>query len=476
MRSLYLLFVVLPIMSGCAGSPQVAERIDYDPPRWTPEPDLARKAVLHERATLAQVDDAGLLLYWSAQPWGDAGAGLRRYRASHNLADAPAWQGYLMASLAFKAAVVHRGESGGMQETSRQEELLRLDSELRRLAGAYEKYYDITGERGLIGRSMLPGYDEPEPLPWMIDESGLSDWTRSPHTGEWWHDDLAKNHLNLAVFGLAVPLALHRRGEIELSPQTERALRGALMPLVRRLVDDEYELRDSTNQPTQFSDIGPTSFGLPNGFQRAISLHLLASAAPYDDELAVEYERRLEDWTPGLAWSLEVSGGWTRDRGPWNSDGVVGHSDAQGLALALVSLFIQEERPEHRETFRRAVAGWWRFMASELNAPYAIAYAQIVEDDPAERGSVMAPIVADLRDFPPEKRLASNEELASKVEHTPGVVQPIHNRPVDANYWKASPYERIVATEHREQRWRAAGMDYLLAYWMGRYFDLIPAR
>lgn len=481
LAALHIVLAVLAVASaqvalpGCASPPTVAEKINYDPPRWQPLTDLEEKAERHERQTLAMIDEAGWLMYRVAQPWTEPLVEDELYRRSHNLADVPAWHGYLMAALAWKMAVLHRDEPDG-RGGSDSSEMQTLDAELRRLADAYHFTYRVTGAPGLLARSVLPGYTGEQPLKWMETEAAESPWRRSPHTGEWFRDGMNKDHYNLAAFGLAIPLALDRRGEIALSTDTREVLIAALVPLVRRLVENEYILRDSLGERSPYSNLGPNSgLILPNGFHRMISLHALASAAPYDEPLRDEYEKRLGQWTDGLEFSMDLSGAWSKARGRWNRAANISDSDAQAFALAACSLLLQEDRDPHRARAQNALHGWWNFMQYELNAPFTLTYAAYVENDPQQRRAAAAGIEAELRDFPPEKYVPNGRDVESKLEVTPGELQPIHNRPIDSNYWKASAYERVTETERQTEN-RYAGMDYLLAYWMGRYFDLLPAR
>ncbi|MCP3904118.1 MAG: hypothetical protein GY715_10845 [Planctomycetes bacterium] len=463
----------LVLTTGCAGPPKVDAPAPLESPRWTPVPDLAAKAAMHETSTFAMVDENGLLTYTAYLPWGDAPAGdtsdpvaLENYRFSHELPDAPAWQGYLMAALGFKAAAMRRADPHASVSD--------VDADLRRLAGALHRFYVVTGEPGLLGNTMVPGYTGAEPLFWMAPDAHKP-WVRSETTGEWWRDGVNKGHLNLAMFGCAIPLALERRGELELTAQTRAALRDAMVPAVARLVRDRYRIHDRRGRTTQHGDLGPDALILPNGFNRVLVLQMLCAAAAYDADLAAEYDTRRGRWVSGIGWSLEVAGGWTESRGHWNKAANVSANDVQHFALAACALLLQDQRDPLAEEVRRGLVGWWRFMRHELNAVYTIVYAHFMEPDAEQRALIMAPILDELRDFPPVKRLAPPEDLLELLEDTPGHVQPIANRMITDNYWKANPYRRVTAHAPRHPKLHAAGMDYLLAYWMGRYFDVISA-
>jgi len=462
----------LTLIAGCASPPTIAERNTYRPPRWEYMPNLAKKAALHEQQCEEMINEAGMLCYWQRVPWdrladGRFDAASERYLSSHDLADVPAWQGYLMAALAFKGAIAQRDRDA--------QEVADVNAQLQVLAEWYTHFFDVTGEPGLIGRTLVTGYSGAEPLAFMTeDDLDRAHWRRSKTTGEWWLDDLAKGHLNLAVIGLAVPLALDRHGELNLDGSTRRALTAALMPIVKRLVENEYVVLNAEGEPTRFSDITPNSFLFPNGFQRIVAWQVLASAAPYDDDIRDEYEEKLDEWKSGLVWSMESSGDFARARGRWHTAAQISNSDSQQLALAAMSFLLQEEREEHRAPVLDALDAWWDFMQYELNAPFTLVYAHYYEDGPGRKRSITAPIIQELRDFPPVKHPSRFENEEESIRLTEGVVQPIWNRPVDVNYWKANAFEEVLETETPNTRVRYAPMDYLLAYWMGRYFGLVP--
>ena len=130
---------------------------------------------------------------------------------------------------------------------------------------------------------------------------------------------------------------------------------------------------------------------------------MLASAAPYDAELAQESEEKLEDWKSGLVWSMESSGDYARWRGRWHTAAQISNSDSQQLALAAMSFLLQEDREEHRRPVIDGLDAWWDFMQYELNAPFTLVYAHARYEGPGNRQRTVTPIIAELRDFPPVK-------------------------------------------------------------------------
>ncbi len=285
-------------------------------------------------------------------------------------------------------------------------------------------------------------------------------WMQGP-TGIWWRNGVAKGHLTLACFGLALPLVLERRGDITLTPETRRTLLAVLLPAVRRLATHDFRIRDRDGRPTQFGNLSPQGL---NGFNMVLTLSLLRSAAPYDAGLHHLYEEKVVTWAGPIAWSLTRLAGLVRSLGHARL-GKPSYSDMQLIALAATALLMQEHRPRPARAIRRGLTGLWSFMAAERNAPFTLCYTALVA--PAEGAVRLPEIVADLRDFPIHKR-----PVHGRVVHT-GEVQPLANRPIDSNYWKASPFARLAAPGTPAAS-RLGGQDYLLVYWLGRYFNLLP--
>lgn len=465
--SLTLLSLVL-LCSSCASRPPKVARCD---PWYTTEDDLAAKAAAHRRHTQSLLNEQGLLLYRACLPWGNSDEGVWNYRDSHDLADAPAWHGLEMASLAFEWAVTGRV----------------CDGKIQRMADALLEFYDITGVPGVLARCYLADYTGPR-LHWMEDptERPFNYWMQGVG-GRWYRKGLAKNHLNLAVFGCAMPLHLDRIGAIHLSRETREKLVAVVVPAVRHLIEGGFRIRDADGTFTRFGDLRPdvtvSPFGLPvslaaNGFNRVLALHLMLSASPYDPEIRRIYDLKARDWAEGIGDSMEVLGELVSWLGRQNYD-KPSHSDMAAFGMASMSILLQESRRDVVRSVRRGMTGVWQYMRYEVNPLFTIPYSLI-----RECPSRIDDVVMTLRRFPmpSEKRFYRFETVVDSSR-----VQPIHNRPPSSNYWKSSPYRRVAASavmtpptpvlSHRTGAEVVySSQDYNLAYWMGRYVGAVPAR
>lgn len=439
---------------GCA-----APQLDYKrPARFDYQPNLKQKAEVFESEAIAKITANGLLLY----RWHEDFAVTDNFQRSHNLADGTAWQGYLIAALAFKAATLARA---GQYDADTKND---ISSVLVRLAGFFNHCYDISDTPGLLCRSALPDYDGPDPLPFMLPPGEDYWWSRTHVTSSWRLNRPNKDHVNMAGAGLSIALALNHRSNL-FTPAAKNALLGALEPLVLRLVNDGYLVKDQWGNATTFPDFTPNSWLIPDGFNRVSALQLLAAVAKHGSNLTLqsEYEARLAEWGTGYAWPVHLVGWWTRVWGHWHRKGTPGHSNPQALAMAAYSFYLNEDNEVYRDTLKGALKGFWRFMKYEPNGIYTPIYLEIVGTEPADEKARMRVVIDELKSMPAEKRRVIEERktIARKV-------QPIHNRFVDRNYWKANPFERARGPRV-ETNTRFAGMDFLLSYWMGRYFQLI---
>jgi hypothetical protein len=259
-----------------------------------------------------------------------------------------------------------------------------------------------------------------------------------------------------------MPLILERRGDVALAEDTRRALLDVLLPAVRQLVEDGFRIRDWDGRFTRWGNLGPQFM---NGFNMVCTLSMLRSAGAYDEALGRLYDEKVEQWGWRIASSLQALGTVLRTTGhSWI--GKPSYSDLQCLALAGLTVLMQEDRAEPVEKIREGLAGPWAMVRYERNAPYTLCYAALVR--PGEADRPVAEMIQDLRDFPAEKRQREVEKESTSR------VQPLANRPFSSNYWKSSPYRRVVRVGKPIPS-TYTGQDYLLVYWMGRYFGLVPA-
>ncbi len=366
---------LLLITPGCVVIPKVAPRA----PIYTPPTDtLLVKAAIWETATMAMVNEQGLLLYkaWDPATWNMDAKGQLDYLESHNLADAPAWHGRLMVALAMAWAV---------DGTDR-------DPALEKLTDGLLEYYTISGQPGLLGRSYLKANPHNHNLTWMVDEAARPGkfWKKTP--AGWWRTGLAKNHLLGAVLGCAVPLHLHETGRIRLNMTTHAKMVAFVVPAVQRLAKGNYQIIGYDGMPTEYGDLRPAvvpqgyvdlvkpyvgflgvdpddldNLAKPiNGFNMTLVLSMLRGAAPYDPYLAQLYETEAKAWGGGISLSLRLLGQVIKRVGHQKL-GKPSYSDMEAFAFAAMALLMMEPDGDLANNVKKGMKGLWGFMQFERN-------------------------------------------------------------------------------------------------------------
>jgi hypothetical protein len=470
-----ILLVALVVSGvGCTNVPDLADRAPwYEVPTNT----LEEKAALYRQSTTAQVNSQGLLLYtaWGPSGWNSEGNGWWDYVNSHDVADAPAWQGRFMAAVALEMAVT--GED--------------LNDLLLRLAEGLRVYYDITRIEGLFGRSYLADYTDEQRLPWMeTQEQDPDKFWKQEADGRWWRTGLAKNHFLGACLGCGYPLALEKRGDITLRPDVRAKLLAVLLPAVRRFVENGYIIIDYDGKPTEFGDLRPnlipkeyidviapftSIFGVTeedleklnkpyNGFNIVLVLSILRSAGEHDPEIMAVFEKEAKAWRSGLKDSFWVLGFAVKKVGHW----VIGkpsYSDMEAVGFAAMALYLWGPDGELEKALDDGLTGLWGYMRWERNPWITLPHKFYVDAEVS-----LADIEEDLRDFPlPEQKCSRASQRDDTDE-----VQPLCNRVTNSNYWKSSPFRRALPPHDPVanafgSKYYFSGTDYLSAYWLYRY-------
>ena len=117
--------------------------------------------------------------------------------------------------------------------------------------------------------------------------------------------------------------------------------------------------------------------------------------------------------------------------------------------------------------------GLWKFMKYERNPSFTLPYYY------AANGvgiTYTNQIIEDLRQFPmPETKIAF-----MVIKKDTDKVQPLGNRTTNSHYWKSSPFRKQVSNSGKSLHPKTgafkqySGQDYLLAYWLGRYLNVVP--
>jgi hypothetical protein len=168
--------------------------------------------------------------------------------------------------------------------------------------------------------------------------------------------------------------------------------------------------------------------------------------------------------------------------------GAVNHSDDVLLFLGYEPLLRYEEDPALRDLYLQSYRLSWegpgRFpgMKGEANPLYAFLAAKHLGDD-----SEVAAAIDTLRWLPfdikwnrdtiaryEEKFAFQFDPTIQSPEPGQGQAIPIDRREKTWSTWVQDPYNSPGARDH-DERIEYNGHDYLIGYWLGRYYEMIPA-
>jgi len=368
---------------------------------------------------------------------------------------------------------------------------------LRRVVRGEHDLMRITGVEGLFSRAAwdptLPGFPSAEWLQAAYAGCDLSEGhckrynevTSGEFSGMWFKNDVSKDEYAAHMFSMGVILELIDDPEV-----VERA-RDIVTQVGRHLVDHGLRITDIDGQPTAYGLMYAMSFNDFPGFNAVLTLSWLRLAATVaggdlldyyhdcllqqsgenacvPDEIPLPYTDYLDQ--VGLDLGCKTN---------WNN-----HNMAQ---LAMYPLIRFEDDPALKQRYRQALRDQlWdpddsRPMRVQQNTLYTFFYLVNRDpDDPWPAAEARAALCT-MKRFPETKAHhavdlpAKYAEVCRDRNDDPltDVVVPIEERGMDNFLWIGNPYDLEVEPENLQ--WVESPEDYLLAYWVGRYYGFITA-
>lgn len=359
-----------------------------------------------------------------------------------SLGDVCDWTGVALGAESFRYAVTESRES--------------LERAKLLLSGL-EFLHEISGVRGLFARMAVP----PEGLP--ISEGGTWYEGKGRFEGWRWKGDVSKDQYSGALFGL---YAAYENGDDDL----RRRVAALAAAIADHLIANDFELHDPGEKPTSYGNVRGTVWLLPIGVNALISLSALKLAAQ----------------TSGDSWYRENYEKWARawaDNTYWAKFQIFGKTNYNNDLMAFLGyypLLRMEDEPEFREEYLAALRRHWSYVYREGNAFFTMVAAAFGEADATaieEARLTLDLFQTDLRDFAYDHRdepRFSHAWLGSRKGRLKAKYPiPINWRGPSSMAWRDDPSElEGSAAEKGESRY--PGYDYLVAYWMGRFFHLVP--
>ena len=305
--------------------------------------------------------------------------------------------------------------------------------------GAMKLYAEVSGETGLLARyfsRVKPAVDH---------------WRPSPrHPEYFWLSNVSRDQYAGYIHGLAVTLAVVSDPEIHslIAP-----LAGALAD---HLIKNDLQIKDWDGKRTTYGDLRGRVLGfIPNGVNSLICLAIAKTAAVSTGEQKHTdfYKQIVQDGYPRITR-------WTY----LSSLGIRKRVNANMAYVALYPLLLLENDQGIVRELRRGAQRTWFQVSEDHNVFFSFVHAAVVGDaDQAKDKGREA-----IREFPDGKLAA----VTRKSEPKSGQPTPLYLRPYVAagTIWVGDP-KGVVG--HLAGHVEIAGIDYLIAYWLGRYHGFI---
>ena len=397
-------------------------------------------------------------------------------RAREHLPSSGLWTAIYLASQAFRHAVT--GEDAALEGA-------------RIAAAGLHDLSAVTGTPGLYGRA----YQRPD-FSYQGDAAGAVHWVASTapgYEGWWWNDDVSKDTMDGIMFGYGVALDLLE------DPEVVDTVRADVLAFVERFVADGLNIIDHTGVVTEHGRLFYSAFDDFPGFNALLSLSFVrtALAAGGGADLRSFYDAcmlRLEDASScpkidrsDLGSYLDAVEGAL---GLYIGDCKTNWDHFDMIFHAIYPLLRAEEHEPVRDRLLALLEnGVWVPPDPETATPlhtsthslYIFLYGGLRQPDATDEifRDAVDDAVCTLFRLPLERRdhgaAAGTQETACLNRHgrpNAAEIVPLEERDYDNYVWRLDPYEIPRARDPVPDRLHSPE-DFLLAYWVGRYFGYI---
>jgi hypothetical protein len=383
----------------------------------------------------------GLLAYGIGLSPGDPGK-----ITGMGYSDMAIWTGCYVASESFRYAVT--GEEEAKEQSKRAMRGLHL-------------LQAVTGKTGLLARGMKKwSENNPERGPeWHRGTGRFSEYQ--------WLGDVSADQIIGVIFGYSVAFDLIDEEELR------RSIAMHVSQLADHLIDHNMMIIDVDGERTKHGDLGSGFFSEP--LNALIALAIMKSA--YHITQKDKYQRHYLSLISDRKYHLRA----IKARDPWwEAFTGVNHSDNNLAFLAYITLMRNETDPELLDYYQKSLKRAWNVVRNEGNPLFTIIYHALSGREDLDHQAMEAARTT-LHLFPVDRRnhkivnSGSPELCKSFWRDRFGRKQscrpvPMDRRPADVFEWKENPYRLDGGGDGTLQ---FSGVDFLLPYWMGRYYGFI---
>jgi len=360
-----------------------------------------------------------------------------------SLADAAIWTGCYVAAEAFRWKVT--GDPEARQ---------RLMASLN----ALHLLHQVTGKSGLFARALRRATGRTR------QERGRWRQGKKPYQEYRWMGDVSVDQVDGVFFGYAIAFDLLEE------PTVRAEIASTVAAVAEHLLDHRMKIIDVDGEETKHGDLGDGFFSEDLNALIALMIMKVAHHATGNPRYAGVYHRLIRR----KGYHLRAA---ARDKW-WEYLLGTNHSDNNLAFLAFYPLLRLEQDPALRRTYRKGLRRAWQVVRVEANPFFTFIYQALTKGAEDEE---IARAVETLYHFPGEKRNVRvdrshrREICRSFWRDRHGRLQsclplPIQDRPADSFEWKENPYRLKGGGDGLTL---FAGVDYLLPYWMGRYYRFL---
>jgi hypothetical protein len=321
----------------------------------------------------------------------------------------------------------------------------------------------VSGKKGLLARAAVP-------VDMRFDDDG--DWQPSSDGNLKWRTDVSSDQMDGVLYGYVLAYDLVARDA------EKNDIARHVTDLVGHILDNGMKIVDYNGKPTQWGNYTDEYIRTVEPMNGLLLLQHLKIAAHItgNEKFKAAYSRFARD--EGYA-KLSVNAR------KFDRSGELNHSDDILLWLAYLPLLRLETDPELKGLYEASLRRSWNGEGQipgikvEQNSVFAFTVKHFLNDDSGLQAGIQS-----LEWFPMDMKwnkitIAKFErEFGFKFDPKPsspepkkGEVVPLDRRPKQWSVWVHTPFQTGSRTEDTLGEFN--GHDYLMAYWLGRYFNLI---
>jgi len=331
--------------------------------------------------------------------------------------------------------------------------------------GALDLLLKVTGKEGLVARAAMP-----VDMPWHDD--GL--WRLSADGNYRWRGDVSSDQIDGVMYGYALFY------DLVANDDEKKRVADNVDAIVSHIIDNGMKIVGFDGKPTTWGKYYPQYVRSYEKMNALLALQFLKVAGHVTGKQRYADEYRLlvdKEGYAQIAVKARAMGNPFR--------GGVNHSDDVLIFLAYYPLLRYETDPDVKSLYCASLRRTWEGdhglpgVKPEANPFSTFIYHAFTDD-----ASHDAAAIRTLERFPLDMKFnqATIEKYEREVGFTfdpspessptpPGTVVPIDLRPKSWSAWVADPYK--AGTRTADEGMEYTGLDFTMAYWLGRYHGYI---